>query len=159
MAQTRFSKVLTFQECSDLPKWSRLGIFSCHNCDKWRERLQLGTVSRASRCTLSERHYHCHRNKTGQRIAVGAFKTSTIKALNEVINEKNQGFFPSPSSVDRACAKLDDYAFNMIGYQRRDTIYGEVYFLNFEKALRFLLKACQLHKSGFSKSIFVHRWS
>ena len=33
----------------------------------------------------------------------------------------------------------------MIGYKRRNTVYGEVFFLNFEKALRLLLKSCQLH--------------
>jgi len=33
----------------------------------------------------------------------------------------------------------------MIGYKCRNTVYGEVFFLNFEKALRLLLKSCQLH--------------
>jgi hypothetical protein len=32
----------------------------------------------------------------------------------------------------------------MIGYERKDTKYGEVFYLNFEQALRLLLKACGL---------------
>jgi len=60
--------------------------------------------------------------------SVGAFKTSTIKALNEVIDHERLGLFPSASSVDRARAKLDQYAFEVIGYERRGTVYGEVFF-------------------------------
>jgi hypothetical protein len=43
----------------------------------------------------------------------------------------------------------------MIGYEYSDTTYGEVYFLNFEKALRFLLKACQLHDLAQVDSVRV----
>jgi len=83
--------------------------------------------------------------KAGDVSAIGAFKTSTIQALNEVIDEDKLGLFPSPSAVDRARAKLDAYAFEKIGYERRVTPYGEVFYLNFQKALRLLLKACKLH--------------
>jgi hypothetical protein len=83
--------------------------------------------------------------KAGDVSPIGAFKTSTVKALNEVIDHSNQGLFPSPTSINRARAQLDQHAFERIGYERRDTKYGEVYFINYEKALRFLLKACQLH--------------
>jgi hypothetical protein len=83
--------------------------------------------------------------KAGDLSAIGAFKTSTVKALNEVIDREKLGLFPSPSTVDGARAKLDNYSFEMIGYEHRDTVYGEVFFLNFEKALQFLLKSCQLH--------------
>jgi len=82
--------------------------------------------------------------KASDMSSVGAFKTSTIKALNEIIDYDRLGLFPSASSVDRARAKLDKYAVEQIGYERRETKYGEVFFLNFEKALRYLLKACQL---------------
>jgi hypothetical protein len=33
----------------------------------------------------------------------------------------------------------------MIGYEHKDTVYGSVFFINFQKALRLLLKACHLH--------------
>ena len=45
-----------------------------------------------------------------------------------MIDRKNLGFYPSPSAVDRARAKLDNYAFEMIGYECRETIYGEYIF-------------------------------
>jgi len=44
--------------------------------------------------------------KAGDVSAIGAFKTSTIQALNEVIDEDKLGLFPSPSAVDKARAKL-----------------------------------------------------
>jgi hypothetical protein len=62
--------------------------------------------------------------KAGDVSAVGAFKTS-IRALNEVIDHEKLGFFPSASSVDAAQSKLDNYAYERIGYEHRDTIYGE----------------------------------
>jgi hypothetical protein len=93
--------------------------------------------------------------KAGDVSAIGAFKSSTVKALNEVIDREKLGFFPSPSAVDRARAKLDNYAFEMIGYERRETIYGEVFYLGFEKALRFLLKACELHNLAITERVKI----
>jgi hypothetical protein len=66
--------------------------------------------------------------KAGDISSVGAFKTSTIKALNEVINHERLVLFPSASSVDRPRAKLDQYAFEVIGYERRKTVYGFFFF-------------------------------
>ncbi len=93
--------------------------------------------------------------KAGDASSVGAFKTSAIKALREVIDHEGIGLFPSASSVDRARAKLDKYAFQLIGYKRRKTIYGEVYFLNFEKALRYLLKACHLDHLATTEKVKI----
>ncbi len=70
--------------------------------------------------------------KAGDVSAIGAFRTSTIKALHDVIDEYNEGLFPSQSAVDRARKLLDDHASEMIGYERKDTKYGEVFYLNFE---------------------------
>jgi len=92
--------------------------------------------------------------KAGDISSVGAFKTSTIKALNEVINHERLVLFPSASSVDRPRAKLDQYAFEVIGYERRKTVYG-FFFLNFEKALRYLLKACQLDDLATKESVKI----
>lgn len=69
--------------------------------------------------------------KAGDVSAMGAFKPSTIKALNEVIDYEQLSLFPSPSAVDRARAKLDKYTFQMIGYKRQETRYGEMYYLGF----------------------------
>ena len=93
--------------------------------------------------------------KASDMSSVGASKTSTIKALNEVIDSEGLGLFPSASSVDRARAKLDQFAFETIGYERRETVYGEVFFLNFEKALRHLLKACQLDELATREGIRI----
>jgi hypothetical protein len=64
--------------------------------------------------------------------AVGGFKTTMINALHNIIDENREGFFPSATSVNRSRALLDQYGSEVIGYHRRDTQYGEVYFLNFE---------------------------
>ena len=93
--------------------------------------------------------------KTGDMSAIGAFKTSTIKALRDVIDHEKIGLFPSASSVDRARAKLDHHAAEVIGYERRETVYGEVFFLNFDKALRHLLKATQLHDIALGDGVKV----
>jgi hypothetical protein len=46
--------------------------------------------------------------KAGDVSAIGAFETSIIKTLYEVIDENNEGIFPSPSAVDRACKLVDN---------------------------------------------------
>jgi hypothetical protein len=43
----------------------------------------------------------------------------------------------------------------MIGYERGVTDYGEVYYLGFEKALRFLLKACELHNLATTERVNI----
>jgi hypothetical protein len=68
-----------------------------------------------------------------------------IKGLNEVIDKEKIRLFPSPSAIDRVRAKPDKYAVEMIGYENKDTVYGSVFFINCQKALRLLLKACHLH--------------
>ncbi len=61
MEETRFSKLLCYRECSDVPNWSRLNIFSCSRCDQWRERKQCsGQNSLPERSSLSSR-YQCSR--------------------------------------------------------------------------------------------------
>jgi len=62
---------------------------------------------------------------------IGAFKTSTGQALNEVIDHEKKSFLPSPSAVHRCWAKLDDYSFQFIRYEHHDNLYGEVFYINF----------------------------
>ncbi len=83
--------------------------------------------------------------KAGDVSSAGSFKTSTINALRNIIDENKEQLFPSPTTVNRSRSLLDQYASDLIGYERKETKYGEVYFINFEPALRHLLKACQLH--------------
>jgi hypothetical protein len=93
--------------------------------------------------------------KAGDMAAVGGFKTTTINALRNIIDENGEGFFPSATTVNRSRALLDQYGSKVIGYHRRDTQYGEVYFLNFEPAFRMLLKACNLHELAQKESVKV----
>ncbi len=91
--------------------------------------------------------------KAGDHSSVGGFKTTTINTLRNVIDQDGVGFFPSASSVNRARALLDDFGAEVVGYSRRMTRYGEVYFLNFERALRLLLRACNLHDLATTSSV------
>jgi hypothetical protein len=91
--------------------------------------------------------------KAADELSVGAFKTATVKALNKVRDYERLGLFSSASSVDRARAKLDQYAFELIGYERHGTVYGEVFYLNFENALHYLLKACELDQLATTENI------
>jgi hypothetical protein len=93
--------------------------------------------------------------KSGDISSVGSFKTSTINALRNVVDDKGIGYFPSASSVNRSRALLDNYGIKMVGYHHRDTKYGEVYYLNFEKAFCLLLKACKLEKLAETTSVKV----
>jgi hypothetical protein len=53
-----------FEECSDLPRLTRIGIFSCSACDAWRERVHSRGFGKSfkRRDFMSERH-QCSRPK------------------------------------------------------------------------------------------------
>jgi len=93
--------------------------------------------------------------KAGDVGAVGAFKSSTIDALRNVIDDKEEDLFPSISSVSRARSLLDKHGSEVIGWRREDTKYGEVFYLHFEKALRHLLRACNLHSIAEESSVKI----
>jgi hypothetical protein len=93
--------------------------------------------------------------KAGDVSAVGGFKTTTINTLRSVVDENGEGFFPSASTVNRSRALLDKYGSEIVGYTSRMTQYGEVYYINFEPALRLLLKACNLHDLATTTSVKV----
>jgi hypothetical protein len=77
--------------------------------------------------------------------AIGSFRTGTIEALREIIEKDKQGYFSPPTAVSRARLSLDQHATRLVGWRKEGTKYGEVFFLNKEKTLRLLLKACNLH--------------
>jgi hypothetical protein len=93
--------------------------------------------------------------KAADVAAVGVFKSSTINALHSVIDENKEDLFPSVSTVSRVRCLLDDYAFKMVGWERKMTKYGEVFFMNYEKAFRLLLKACQLDEIAQTSSVKI----
>jgi hypothetical protein len=94
--------------------------------------------------------------KAADELSVGAFKTATVKALNKVRDYERLGLFSSASSVDRARAKLDQYAFELIGYERHGTVYGEVFYLNFENALHYLLRHVNWINLPLQKTLNYH---
>jgi len=93
--------------------------------------------------------------KAGNVGAVGAFKSSTINALQNVIEDKEEDLFPSISSVSWARSLLDKHGTEVIGWRREDTKYGEVFYLHFQKALRHLLRACNLHGIAEESSVKI----
>jgi hypothetical protein len=93
--------------------------------------------------------------KAGDVSAVGGFKTTTINTLRSVVDENGEGFFPSASAVSRSRALLDKHGSEIVGYASQMTRYGEVYYVNFEPALRLSLKACSLHDLATTTSVKV----
>jgi hypothetical protein len=93
--------------------------------------------------------------KAGDVAAVGGFKTTTINTLRSVVDENGVGYFPSPTTVNRSRALLDNYGAEIVGFHRRMTKYGEVYYINFERAFRLLLKACNLHDLAQTTSVKI----
>jgi hypothetical protein len=93
--------------------------------------------------------------KAGDVSSVGCFKTSLIVALREVVDDDDYGHFPSTSRVSRPCGLLDAHEKTLNSFERVLTIYGEVYYLHFEKWLRLLLKAFKLDELAITSSIKV----
>jgi len=93
--------------------------------------------------------------KAGDVSSAGSFKTSTINALREIIDGNNENLFPSATTVNHSWSLLDKYAAERIGYERKLTPYGEVYFINFEAALRLLLKASNLDTLATTTSVKI----
>jgi hypothetical protein len=61
--------------------------------------------------------------KAGDVSAVGAFKSSTIQALRNVIDENNDGLFPSVSAVCWARSLLDKHGSEVMGWKKQQTKY------------------------------------
>jgi hypothetical protein len=93
--------------------------------------------------------------KAGDVSSAGSFKTSTINALREIIDGNNENLFPSATTVNHSWSLLDKYAAERIGYERKLTPYGEVYFINFEAALCLLLKASTLDTLATTTSVKI----
>jgi len=82
----------------------------------------------------------------------GSFRTATVAGLTEFFDSpdnntnkaKKQRIFPSTSKVSRERVALNQYAINKAGLTRRETPYGEIYYLDPERVIRLLLKASGL---------------
>jgi hypothetical protein len=73
--------------------------------------------------------------KAYDRSSIGAFNSSTIKALNTILDEEKRGYFPSVSVIDRMRKLLDNHAMEWIGWERKLTRYGEVYYMYFDRTI------------------------
>jgi len=93
--------------------------------------------------------------KAGDMSPVGAFKTSTIEALHGVIDENNEGLFPSLKAVSKARKLMDEEVCRIIGYECCPTQYGEMFFMDLNKTLRLLLKACNLYDLAQRESVQI----
>ncbi len=84
----------------------------------------------------------------------GSFRTATISGLTEFfdtpeVDEADDStpksrMLPSASTVSRERQALNKYALSRIGLTRKDTPYGEIYFVDPERAIRLLLEAASL---------------
>jgi hypothetical protein len=87
--------------------------------------------------------------------SVGTFKTSMLQAKHAIRDEDKKGYFPSVSSVTRCHQLLDNHGKNLVGYERKETRYGEVYYINFDKVIRLLLKATGLYEKAQKASVTI----
>lgn len=83
----------------------------------------------------------------------GSFRTATVLGLTEFFDpleeedgSRKQRMFPSSSTVSRERLALNKYAKERIGFERKESPYGEIYYINPKKAIRLLLEASGLTK-------------
>jgi hypothetical protein len=94
--------------------------------------------------------------KAADVAAMGAFKSSTTNALHDMVDEKSEDLFSSVSTV--SCVRrllLHNHENQLIGWTQVCTKYGAVFYLNFEKALCLLLKACNLHEIATTMAVKI----
>ncbi len=63
--------------------------------------------------------------------------------------------FLSISTVSHVRCLLDDYGFQTVGWERKVTKYGRIFYIHFEKALGLLLRACELDKVASMSSVKI----
>ena len=81
----------------------------------------------------------------------GSFCTATVTGLTEFFDEPDDiddcpksRMFPPASAVSSERLALNKYALETIGLTRRETAYGEIYYVNPETAIHLLLDAAGL---------------
>jgi len=95
MSDLRFSQILSVDECSNVPNWSRLGFFSCHPCNVWRGKKVVNPLcaTKESRGLLS--HWHqCTRKKSGKCLSI------QIVCRDESSTTTNNSLIPSEQQSD-----------------------------------------------------------
>jgi hypothetical protein len=95
----------------------------------------------------------------------GSFRTATVSGLSEFFDaadeydddegDKKQRMFPSTSKVSRERQALNKYAVSKVGLSRKDSKYGEIYFLDPERVIRLLLEAAGLSEIAQRESVHI----
>jgi len=93
----------------------------------------------------------------------GSFRTATVAGLSEFFDctEDNNDdapqrrMFPSASAVARERQALNKYALEVVGVTQRSSQYGEVFYVNYEKAIRLMLDASGLTKFAVSGPVHL----
>jgi hypothetical protein len=97
------------------------------------------------------------------RTAIVSGPSEFFDSLDDNSNEpKKQRIFPSASKVSRERMALNKYAISRVGLTWRETLYGEMYFLDPERVIRLLLKASGLDKIAQHeavKLVVTSEWS
>jgi hypothetical protein len=102
---------------------------------------------------LLHRYYVCNKFSAWKLVhasdmtPTGSFRTATVSGLSELFDSpddnsnepKKQRIFASASKVSRERVALNKYAISRVGLTRRETPYGEMYFLDPERVIRLLL--------------------
>jgi hypothetical protein len=75
--------------------------------------------------------------------------------MHTILVEEKKGYFPSASAIDRTRKLLDNHAMKLIGWERKLTQYGEVYYMNYDNVIRHLLKATNLYEKAQRTSVSI----
>jgi hypothetical protein len=71
------------------------------------------------------------------------------------LDEGKIDLFPSTSGISRVRKLLDEKAAEIVGCRRELTKYGVVYYINFDQAIRLLLKATGLYDKAQQTSVSI----
>jgi hypothetical protein len=86
---------IVLNECSDLPRLSRIKIFSCSACDRWREKV---LFSRMNGATVKRRYFHSDRFQCRQsNLGMGPIRVLSYFQWTEFLFEHEQADDPIAS--------------------------------------------------------------
>jgi len=75
--------------------------------------------------------------------------------MHTILVEEKKGYFPLASAIDRTRKLFDNHAMKLIGWERKLTQYGEVYYMNYDNVIRHLLKATNLYEKAQRTSVSI----
>ncbi len=77
----------------------------------------------------------------------GGINYTGLEALRKIedLEEFERGFLPSRAAVQRSAALLHDFGQTIVPLKKVESTIGEAFEFEYEKMLRYLLKAFSLH--------------